>query len=220
MQVARRIEYIDFEQAAGAADPARCRTPCRWSSTAFARLLVLGDQQPLPAVKVFCYGNEVHYYVTFRNHPLFIRIDYSPPLAGGMIDLQYYGVSKYELDDHPEPELDAIQAFFRRLEFDVQVQNTQDSRALRQGARAQPCRHLRQGRGALQARAVPDGRRLDDRAACPVAERAPRGERGLGRLLRALGHAPDPRSAHRGSVRHPRGPRARAGSDAGGRVDR
>ncbi len=124
MQVARRIEYIDFEQASGAGAGDALPYAVSVVVEGVARQLVLGDQQPLPAVKVFCYGNEVHYYVTFRNHPAFIRIDYSPPLSGGMIDLQYYGVSKYELDDHPNPTLDAIQAFFRRLEFDVDVQNT------------------------------------------------------------------------------------------------
>jgi len=73
---------------------------------------------------VFCYGNEVHYYVSFRNHPVFIRIDYAPPLGGGMIDLAYYGVSKYELDSHPGLELDAVQACFKRLDFAVAVENT------------------------------------------------------------------------------------------------
>jgi hypothetical protein len=59
---------------------------------AFARQML--HAQPIPShVRVFCYGTEVHYFARFRNHPAFIRIDYSPPLRGGMIDLQYLGVS-------------------------------------------------------------------------------------------------------------------------------
>ena len=41
-----------------------------------------------------------------------------------MIDLEYYGVSKYELSAHPNPNLDAIRAFFRKLEFDFQIEAT------------------------------------------------------------------------------------------------
>jgi hypothetical protein len=51
-------------------------------------------------------------------------MDLSPPLGGGMIDLAYYGVSKFELDSHPGLALEAAQAFFRRLDFDVKVENT------------------------------------------------------------------------------------------------
>ena len=38
-----------------------------------------------------------------------------------MIDLEYFGVSKYELDAHPNTELDALGIFFRRLEFDLGI---------------------------------------------------------------------------------------------------
>jgi hypothetical protein len=65
----------------------------------FARQLLYGHQT-FPRVDIFCYGNEIHYYLSFRNHPAFLRINTSPPLQGGMIDLEYYGVSKYELSQH------------------------------------------------------------------------------------------------------------------------
>jgi pyruvate,water dikinase len=89
----------------------------------FARQALHGCTS-LPRVRVFCYGNEVHYFVYFRNHPLFVRMDLSPPLGGGMIDLAYYGVSKFELDEHPGLALEAVQAFFRRLDFDIKIENT------------------------------------------------------------------------------------------------
>lgn len=90
---------------------------------AFGRHLLF-EQNNFPSVNIFCYGNEVHYFVWFRNHPIFIRIDYSPPLQGGMIDLQYFGVSNYEIADHPNIYLDAIRIFFQHLEFDVQMEGT------------------------------------------------------------------------------------------------
>ncbi len=89
----------------------------------FERQLLHG-QDRFPSVNIFCYGNEVHYFVWFRNHPVFIRIDYSPPLQGGMIDLQYFGVSNYEIADHPNIYLDAIRYFFQFLEFDVKMNGT------------------------------------------------------------------------------------------------
>ncbi|RQW81013.1 MAG: hypothetical protein EHM79_19850, partial [Geobacter sp.] len=89
----------------------------------FERQLLHG-QERFPSVNIFCYGNEVHYFVWFRNHPVFIRIDYSPPLQGGMIDLQYFGVSNYEIADHPNIYLDAIRYFFQFLEFDVKMNGT------------------------------------------------------------------------------------------------
>jgi phosphoenolpyruvate synthase/pyruvate phosphate dikinase len=89
----------------------------------FARQILHGAEN-FPLVNIFCYGNEVHYFVWFRNHPVFIRIDFSPPLQGGMIDLQYFGVSNYELADHPNLSLDAIKYFFRNMEFDVELEGT------------------------------------------------------------------------------------------------
>ena len=89
----------------------------------FERQLLHG-QDRFPSVNIFCYGNEVHYFVWFRNHPVFIRIDYSPPLQGGMIDLKYFGVSNYEIADHPNIYLDAIKFFFQYLEFYVKLEGT------------------------------------------------------------------------------------------------
>jgi len=89
----------------------------------FERQLLHG-QESFPSVNIFCYGNEVHYFVWFRNHPVFIRIDFSPPLQGGMIDLQYFGVSNYEIADHPNIYLDAIRYFLQHLEFDVKMDGT------------------------------------------------------------------------------------------------
>lgn len=85
---------------------------------------ILHGQTKIPNVRIFCYGNEVHYYLTFRNHPALLRIDYSPPSRGGMIDLEYFGVSNYELNLHPNISLDAIRLFFEYLEFDVQIDGT------------------------------------------------------------------------------------------------
>ena len=62
----------------------------------------------LPLVEVFLYGNEVQLFVSFRNHPAFLRVDLSPPLRGGMIDLEYFGVSQYEIDQRPDRSLQAI----------------------------------------------------------------------------------------------------------------
>jgi hypothetical protein len=41
-----------------------------------------------------------------------------------MIDLEYYGVSVYEQSVHPNPTLDALLLFFRRLEFYVTLEGT------------------------------------------------------------------------------------------------
>lgn len=120
----RRIRYADFEPGGdGATGGESLPFPVRVAADAFAHHLVHG-QTAIPDVQVFCYGNEVHYYLTWLNHPAFLRIDYAPPLSGGMIDLEYYGVSKYQVASHPDPGLPAIQALFRRLEFDVQVDQT------------------------------------------------------------------------------------------------
>ena len=86
---------------------------------------LLSGMSNFPSINIFCYGNEVHYFVWFRNHPVFIRIDFSPPLQGGMIDLQYFGVSNYEIADHPNLNLESIRYLFQRLEFDVQMNGTQ-----------------------------------------------------------------------------------------------
>jgi pyruvate,water dikinase len=131
VDVGRHIEFVDLEGApaaapgAGQGEPAApaIPRPVRLVADAFARQLL--HAQPIPShVRVFCYGTEVHYFARFRNHPAFIRIDYSPPLRGGMIDLQYLGVSNYELDVHPRPSLDAIRRFFHHLDFIVAIDAT------------------------------------------------------------------------------------------------
>ncbi len=119
VDVGRHIEFIDLEGSGDGAIP----HPVRLVADAFARQML--HAQPVPShVRVFCYGTEVHYFARFRNHPAFIRIDYSPPLRGGMIDLQYLGVSNYELDVHPRLSLDAIRRFFQHLDFIVTVDAT------------------------------------------------------------------------------------------------
>ncbi len=121
--IASRILYVDFEPEDAGAGAGAIPYPVRVVADGFGRQLLHGEGK-LPDVKVFCYGNEVHYYISFGNHPAFLRIDYAPPLRGGMIDLEYYGVSKYEMTEHPAPDLPAIRHFFRRLDFDAKVANT------------------------------------------------------------------------------------------------
>jgi phosphohistidine swiveling domain-containing protein len=125
-QIVRAVQYVDFEpEEMERLDPAGSGIPypVRIAVDGFSRQILHG-QERLPGIRVFCYGNEVHYYVAFGNHPAFLRIDYAPPLRGGMIDLEYYGVSKNELAQHPNPSLNGIRLFFRNLEFDVQIDNT------------------------------------------------------------------------------------------------
>ncbi len=119
LHVTRDIQYVDFESFKNVHIP----YPVQVLVDGFSRQLLHG-QQRLPTAKIFCYGNEVHYYLSYLNHPAFLRIDYSPPLRGGMIDLEYYGVSKSEVEMHPNTALDAIQEFFHQLDFDVQVDHT------------------------------------------------------------------------------------------------
>ena len=85
---------------------------------------LLAGPAAFPAVRIFAHGNEVHYYLGFGNHPALLRIPYAPPLRGGMIDLEFFGVSKYELAVHPDPGLGTIQAFCACLGFDVGVHAT------------------------------------------------------------------------------------------------
>lgn len=118
------IRYMDFEPGgdddhAGSGIP----YPIQVVIDGFGRQMLFG-QEAFPRVDIFCYGNEIHYYLAFRNHPAFVRINYAPPLQGGMIDLEYFGVSKYELSVHPNPTLEALQQFFINLEFDIQIENT------------------------------------------------------------------------------------------------
>ena len=123
IEVGRHIEFVDLEGAASESDAPAIPHAVRLVVDAFARQML--HAQPIPShVRVFCYGTEVHYFARFRNHPAFIRIDYSPPLRGGMIDLQYLGVSNYELDVHPRLSLDAIRRFFEHLDFIVEIDAT------------------------------------------------------------------------------------------------
>jgi pyruvate,water dikinase len=113
------IEYADFEPREGQPIPLAVRAAVR----AFGRHALHGVRQ-VPRLRIFCYGNEVHAFAGFRNHPAFIRIDTSPPQRGGMVDVEYCGVSKYELEYHPNVALTGIERFFRRIDFDVQIKDT------------------------------------------------------------------------------------------------
>jgi len=121
--VARTIRYVDFEPEQGPDEPMDLPYPVSVLVREFARRILHGHAS-LPDAGIFCYGNEVHYYLSFQNHPAFVRVDYSPPLKGGMIDLTYYGVSKKDLDRHPAPSLEAVQAFLRAIGYEVQAKDT------------------------------------------------------------------------------------------------
>ena len=124
LSVIKDINYADFESHNDKEYVSSEITyPIKAVIDGFVRQMLHGHQS-FPSVNIFCYGNEVHYFVWFRNHPVFIRIDFSPPLQGGMIDLQYFGVSNYEISDHPNIYLDAIRYFFVNLEFDVKMEGT------------------------------------------------------------------------------------------------
>jgi phosphohistidine swiveling domain-containing protein len=117
--VIRKIRYVSFESSEKrATDTLGLPYPVRLLAEAYATQLLAGHRQ-FPDADVFCYGNEVHIYLTFRNHPAFLRIDLAPPLRGGMVDLEYFGVSAYEHDRHPSPELPGITSFLRELGFQV-----------------------------------------------------------------------------------------------------
>ena len=124
LSVIKNINYADFESQDGERFTFhKIPYPIQVVIDGFKRQMLHGHES-FPSVNIFCYGNEVHYFVWFRNHPVFIRIDFSPPLQGGMIDLQYFGVSNYEIADHPNIYLDAIRYFFQHLEFDVKMEGT------------------------------------------------------------------------------------------------
>lgn len=115
------IRYLEFEPTAQMGC-ARLPFVVSLLADALGRQLLHGRK--LPAVTLLAYGNELQIYVRYRNHPAFIRIDLSPPLRGGLIDLEYFGVSQYELDQHPDPSLHAIQRVLRDLDFDVSLDVT------------------------------------------------------------------------------------------------
>ncbi|MBU1636962.1 hypothetical protein KKC97_04770 [bacterium] len=120
LHIVRGIQYSNFEPAAESDTVKGLPFALEMLVEGLSRQLLYG-QRSFPAVSVFSYGAEAHYYITFRNHPIFLRVDYSPPLRGGMADLQYYGVSQYELSDHPDLSLGAIRHFLERLDFNVEI---------------------------------------------------------------------------------------------------
>ncbi len=118
------LRYVDFEPGDYAPDSAPpVPYPVRALAEGISRQLLVGTLE-FPDVKIFCYGNEVHYYLAFGTHPAFLRVDYAPPLRGGMVDLEYYGVSKVDLGAHPDPSLAGIRLLLERLDFDVTIDAT------------------------------------------------------------------------------------------------
>jgi hypothetical protein len=115
----QRIRYLDFEEQEGPGLPLAVRLVV----DSFKAHLVHGITS-LPAVRILVYGTEIQLYVSFRNHPAFIRLDLSPPRRGGMIDLEYYAVSQYELEGHPDLNVSGLQHVLRRLGFFVQLDGT------------------------------------------------------------------------------------------------
>ncbi|HSN56125.1 MAG TPA: hypothetical protein VLT32_15730, partial [Candidatus Sulfomarinibacteraceae bacterium] len=114
--VSRRLRYVDLE--GGAAD--RLPLVVALAAESYGRHLLHGLEQ-LPDLEAFCYGNEIQAYLNFRNHPAFLRIDLAPPLRGGMLDLEYFAVSQYEIDSHPDLELPAIREAFAAFDLDLEV---------------------------------------------------------------------------------------------------
>jgi len=115
------IRYAEFEAGVENSVGQLLPFPVRIVADGLSRQMLYGTRT-FPSVDVFIFGNEVHYYLAFRNHPAFLRVDFSPPQRGGMMDLEYYGVSNYEIDLHPNPNLDAIRLIFRKLDFDVRIE--------------------------------------------------------------------------------------------------
>ncbi len=110
------IRYLEFEPAEPVG-PAHLPFAVSLLADAFGRQLLLGRK--LPSVTVMGYGNELQIYVRYRNHPAFLRMDLSPPQRGGMLDLEYYAVSQYEMSQHPDLSLQGMQRVLRELDLDV-----------------------------------------------------------------------------------------------------
>ena len=91
--------------------------------TAFAHQLLQGHRE-FPAARVFVYGSESHAYLSWWGHPAFLRVDRSPPLRGGLVDLEFFGVSKSHGASHPAPELPAVRRFLEAMDFDVEIEAT------------------------------------------------------------------------------------------------
>jgi hypothetical protein len=117
--VVQRIRYLDFEEQEGPGLPLAVRLVV----DSYKAHVVHGITS-LPTVRILVYGTEVQFYVSFQNHPAFIRLDLSPPRRGGMIDVEYYAVSQYELEGHPDLGVSGIQHVLRRLGFFVNLDGT------------------------------------------------------------------------------------------------
>ena len=80
-QVLRReqvIRYLEFEPTPPVGS-ARLPFLVSLLVKAFGRQMLHGRK--LPSVTVLGYGNEFQIYVSYRNHPAFVRIDLLPPFA-------------------------------------------------------------------------------------------------------------------------------------------
>jgi hypothetical protein len=165
----QKIRYLDFEEEEGGGVPLAVRLVI----DAFRAHLVHGLTD-LPGVRVLVYGTEVQFYVTFRNHPAFIRLDLSPPRRGGMIDLEYYAVSQYELAEHPDLGVSGIQAVLRRLGFFVELDGTR-LRARYDKERAVEVSDIVE-KAAMLMRVVPHLMELDWRLAARTPQPAERRE--------------------------------------------
>ncbi len=119
--ICKTIRYAEFEGGIENSTQELLPFPVRIVAEGLSRQMLYGIET-FPSVDIFIFGNEVHYYLAFRNHPAFLRVDFSPPQRGGMMDLEYYGVSNYEVALHPNPNLDAIRLMFRKMDFDVRME--------------------------------------------------------------------------------------------------
>jgi hypothetical protein len=113
------IRYIDFEPDADSTDGGPSLPVAVQLAVQMVQRQLTHRRTKLPGVELLCYGNEVQVFISFRNHPAFLRIDLSPPLNGGMIDLEYFAVSQYDMDSHPDLRLRGIRLFLEQLDFDV-----------------------------------------------------------------------------------------------------
>ncbi len=117
------LQYAVFEAPVQADPEPWLPHPVDLAVAGLARQLLYG-QTEFPREDLYLFGNEVQAYFYFRNHPVFVRLDFSPPQRGGMLDLEYYGVSAYEEVGHPDPALPAVRALLRAEGFDVKRRGT------------------------------------------------------------------------------------------------
>ncbi|HVP14331.1 MAG TPA: PEP/pyruvate-binding domain-containing protein [Terriglobales bacterium] len=121
---AKTLHYVEFDPG-GPASPG-LPYAVRMVVEGFGRSLLHG-RESFPTVRIFCYGSEIHYFVSFGSHPALLRVSFAPPSQGGMLDLEFFGVSKYELTAHPNPSLDGLAVLFRRLDCDIRIDTTRVS---------------------------------------------------------------------------------------------